>query len=70
MHAIDAWMQFDHFACSEPAPRAIWRHWKHTEAHMNTTLHSFSLDDVLFVVTVFAPVSALLSGALAIVVAG
>jgi len=37
---------------------------------MNTTLHSFSLDDVLFVVTVFAPVSALLSGALAIVVAG
>jgi len=37
---------------------------------MNTTLHAFSLDDVLFVVTVLAPVSALLTGALAIVVAG
>jgi hypothetical protein len=32
---------------------------------MNTTLHSLSLDDVLFVITVLAPVSALLSGALA-----
>jgi hypothetical protein len=32
-----------------------------------TTLHSLSLDDVLFVVTVFAPVSVLMSGALAIV---
>jgi hypothetical protein len=41
-----------------------------TEALMNTTLHSLSLDDFLFVVTVFAPVSALLSGALAIVAAG
>ena len=48
----------------------MWRHWKHTEALMNTTLHSLSLDDILFVVTVFAPVSALLSGALAIVAAG
>lgn len=41
-----------------------------TEALMNTKLHSLSFDDVLFVVTVFAPVSALLSGALAIVAVG
>jgi hypothetical protein len=37
---------------------------------MNTTLHSLSLDDVLFAVTVLAPVSALLSGALAIAALG
>jgi len=34
---------------------------------MNIKLHAVSLDDVLFAVTVFAPISALLSGALAIV---
>jgi len=37
---------------------------------MKTTLHSLSLDDVLFVVAVFAPVSMLLSGALALVAVG
>jgi hypothetical protein len=37
---------------------------------MNTQLRSLSFDDVLFVVTVMAPVSALLSGALALVVVG
>jgi hypothetical protein len=37
---------------------------------MKTTLHSLSLDDVLFAVAVFAPVSMLLSGALALVAVG
>lgn len=37
---------------------------------MKTTLHLVSLDDVLFVVAVFAPVSMLMSGALALVAAG
>jgi hypothetical protein len=41
-----------------------------TEAEMKTTLHSLSLDDILFVVAVFAPVSMLLSGALALVAVG
>jgi len=34
---------------------------------MKTDLHSLSLDDVLFVVAVFAPVSVVLSSALALV---
>jgi len=41
-----------------------------TEARMKTTLHFLSLDDVLFVVALFAPVSVVLSGALAMVAAG
>jgi hypothetical protein len=41
-----------------------------TEARMKTTLHFVSLDDVLFVVAVFAPVSMLMSAALALVAAG
>lgn len=40
------------------------------EALMKTTLHSLSLDDVLFVVAVFAPVSMLLSGAMALAAIG
>jgi hypothetical protein len=40
------------------------------EALMKTTLHLISLDDVLFVATVLAPVSALLTGALALVALG
>jgi hypothetical protein len=39
------------------------------EVHMKT-LHSRSLDDVLFVVALFAPVSLLLSVSLALVAAG
>ena len=34
---------------------------------MKTNLHSFSLDDVIFVVAMFAPVSVVLSSALAMV---
>jgi len=34
---------------------------------MKTNLHSFSLDEVLFVVALFAPVSVVLSSALALV---
>jgi hypothetical protein len=41
-----------------------------TEARMNTKLHLLSLDDVLFVVALFAPVSVILSGALAVVALG
>jgi hypothetical protein len=37
---------------------------------MNTKLHLLSLDDVLFVVALFAPVSVILSGALALVALG
>jgi hypothetical protein len=64
MHAIRSFRLFRAFAASNLAAL------ESTEALMNTKLHSLSLDDFLFVVTVFAPVSALLSGALAIVAAG
>jgi hypothetical protein len=36
------------------------------EARMNTKFQLLSLDDVLFVVALFAPVSVILSGALAL----
>ena len=37
---------------------------------MNTKLNLLSLDDVLFVVALFAPVSVILSGALAVAAIG
>ncbi len=37
---------------------------------MKTTLHFRSLDDVLFVLAVFAPVSLLLSGSIALAALG
>jgi hypothetical protein len=37
---------------------------------MNTTLHFSFLDDVLFVIALFAPVSMLLSGSLALAAIG
>ena len=64
MHAIPSFRLFGASGARNLAALLL------TEAHMKTTLHFLSLDDVLFVVALFAPVSVVLSGALAMVAAG
>jgi hypothetical protein len=64
MHAIPSFRLFGASGTRNLAALALM------EAHMKTTLHLLSLDDVLFVVALFAPISVVLSGALALVAAG
>jgi hypothetical protein len=60
-------MRFDHFACRRRSVRAIWPGCSTKEISMNALLNFQALDDLLFGVALFAPVSLLLSGSLALV---
>jgi uncharacterized membrane-anchored protein len=63
LHACDSIISFVHSLRREQSVVVA-----NKEARMNTKLHL--LDDVLFVVALFAPVSVILSGALALVAIG
>jgi hypothetical protein len=63
-HACNSFISF--VAASRPEQSSLTGF---KEAHMKT-LHFHSLDDVLFVVALFAPVSLLLSASLALVAVG
>ncbi len=68
MHALHACDSINSFVYGLPREQCVAV--ANTEARMNTKLHLISLDDVLFVIALFAPVSVILSGALAVVAIG